>query len=94
MQAGAASSTPLRSRQALEDTRSLGRRHRRLEGSTGAWRMWVEWREGGADGTMGRAYSTAILEVGQGRSGGGRSNLMYGGKSESWRVERAWGGRS
>lgn len=29
-----------------------------------------------------RAYSTAILEVQQGRSyGGGRSNLMYGGKS-------------
>ena len=31
-----------------------------------------------------RAYSTAILEVQEGRSyGGGRSNLMYGGKSES-----------
>jgi ubiquitin fusion degradation protein 1 len=29
-----------------------------------------------------RAYSTAILEVQQGRSyGGGRSNLMFGGKS-------------
>lgn len=31
-----------------------------------------------------RAYSTAILEVQQGRSyGGGRANLMYGGKSAS-----------
>lgn len=31
-----------------------------------------------------RAYSTAILEIQQGRSyGGGRSNLMFGGKSES-----------
>ena len=30
-----------------------------------------------------RAFSTAILESQQGRSfGGGRSNLMYGGKSE------------
>lgn len=30
-----------------------------------------------------RAYSTAILEVQEGRSyGGGRSNLMYGGKSK------------
>jgi ubiquitin fusion degradation protein 1 len=30
-----------------------------------------------------RAYSTAILEVQKGRSfGAGRSNLMYGGKSE------------
>ena len=33
-----------------------------------------------------RAYSTAILEVQQGRSyGGGRSNLMFGGKSAWWR---------
>lgn len=30
-----------------------------------------------------RAFSTAILEIQQGRSyGGGRSNLMYGGKSQ------------
>lgn len=31
-----------------------------------------------------KAYSTAILEVQEGRSwGGGRTNLMYGGKSGS-----------
>lgn len=47
-----ASSTPLRSRLASEDTRLLGHRRRRSEGSTGASGRFWERREGGADGPI------------------------------------------